>query len=490
MRCLQTIVVTIMLLGLAPAQALPFGKEKMKVIISMIGPQAVQFEKKLIRAFKLIYKIDVIVINVENIDDIEQVLDDNREETGLCMVPFGKSWSLVYQNKIMPLNTFLAKPDLDEFKKEYILTWLGEQNGRSFFMPHKYETRIMVYRKSKVDDAIAKWNIVADSMYPYRDTINTIMKAINGRGLPIDYNFEPDPNRWDYFDVFVAGALWARTPYDGAAKPRIAYRGKRYSGTSLGLIDRAFQCNADTSMVLHLRGDGVADAFDWEAAYAYSGILNKRMWEEGWAGRELWKAFGDNEIFMSFLTQIDCVFLHGTSDPAIKGFMQDPADIGFALMPEGCSTILDSKGFILRTGTRAITNGGWWWAIPAGWTAPDLSWKLFRYISNRDNQLDECTSFGMIPVREDVLKDKSILWQSGWISEMFRASYQQVQKNNNTIVPLNPHFDAIAGLYLDAWFDIVVGRNWSDDKGAPQLKYIVKLLNDNYTGKAQEILAK
>jgi ABC-type glycerol-3-phosphate transport system substrate-binding protein len=472
------------------AWAVPFTKDKITVLISMVGPQKEYFEKVLIQSFAMVYNIDVDVINAENIDNIEQQLDADKKNIGLFMVPFGKCWSLVNKNKVMPLNSFISKKDLESIPKEYILTWLGQQNGLTYFLPQKYETRIMTYCKSKVADAVDKWNMLPESGGSLRDSIGLKMKEINGFGLPTGYTLESDPNMWDYYDIFVIGMLWSKTAYNGECKPRIAHRSKRYSGTSLRLIDRAFQCQGDSAAIVRMNGDAVCDAFEWESAYAWAGILNKRMWDEGWNGQDLWKAFGSNDAFLSFMTQVDCFFLHGTDDPDMKGFLPDPSDMGVSLMPEGCSVSLDASGYMVRTGTKAITNGGWWWAIPAEWSAPDLSYKLFQYLTSRQNQLDECTRFGQIPVREDILKDKSILFGSGWMSLVFRTSYQQVQKNNNTIVPDQPRFDEIANLYLDAWYDIVVGRNWAADKGVPKRDYIIKILQEKYSRKAQEIILK
>ncbi|KKU78005.1 MAG: hypothetical protein UY04_C0048G0001, partial [Parcubacteria group bacterium GW2011_GWA2_47_7] len=48
------------------------------------------------------------------------------------------------------------------------------------------------------------------------------------------------------------------------------------------------------------------------------------------------------------------------------------------MQPGGDSGALDKNGYLLRIGTKAITNGGWWWAIPTDWAAPELSYKLFK----------------------------------------------------------------------------------------------------------------
>jgi hypothetical protein len=92
--------------------------------------------------------------------------------------------------------------------------------------------------------------------------------------------------------------------------------------------------------------------------------------------------------------------------------------------------------------------------------------------------------FGMIPVRHDILKNKSLLFDKGWISEMFRTSYKQIQINDNTVVSSSPNFEDVANLYLDAWYSIVVKGNWSLDKKIPKREYIEDVLKNEYSIKA------
>ena len=202
--------------------------------------------------------------------------------------------------------------EMKEFRSSYMLTSLGTYGGKQYLIPRKFETRIMVYCKSKVADAISRWPT-------YKDAINEDMKKINGYGLPPTYVLEEDPNKWDFFDVYVVGWIWAHTPYEGKTVPRIGHRGKRYSGTSLRIIDRVFQCGGDSTQVLTMNGEAVTDAFMWEAVYA-SSVYNKRMWEEAWSGTEIWKAFRDGDVFLAFMTQVDCFFIHGTGTDGLDGY--------------------------------------------------------------------------------------------------------------------------------------------------------------------------
>ncbi|MBD3322730.1 MAG: extracellular solute-binding protein, partial [Chitinivibrionales bacterium] len=385
------------------------------------------------------------------------------------------------QDMIMPLNSFLSPDQIKEFTESYLLTSLGKRGDSYYYVPRKFETRIMVYRKSRVADAIATWR-------DHKDSIQAALTAINGYGLPAAYHLEPDPGAWDYFDIFVCGWVWAHSSYGGRKVPRVAHRGKRYSGTSLRIVDRIFQCGGDSSSVLTISGDAVADAVHWETIYAAAGIYNKKMWEEQWSGVGVWEGFKSGEVFLAFMTQIDCFFIHGTGKDGLAGYLENPGDMGVAVMPAGCSAELDTKGMIAREGSKSITTGGWWWGIPAHAPDPALSYKLARHITSPENQIQGCSRFGMIPVQKSILSDMSMMFGGGWITGVYEVSFRQLMENKFTVVPSNPHFAEISTYYLDIWEDIVVNKNWSNDKTTPDLSYIRERLATVYSPRAAAIM--
>ena len=132
---------------------------------------------------------------------------------------------------------------MKQFKSTFLLTSMGEYNNKQYVIPRKFETRVMVYCKSKVADALLNWR-------QYYNQIDLEMKRYNGYGLPATYVLETDPNEWDYFDIFVVGWVWAHTAYNGKTTPRIAHRGKWYSGTSLRLVDRIYQLEGDSAQIV------------------------------------------------------------------------------------------------------------------------------------------------------------------------------------------------------------------------------------------------
>jgi ABC-type glycerol-3-phosphate transport system substrate-binding protein len=481
MKIFPRIVMAAAVVLIAAVDGVP--RSHMKVLVQMMKEQEQFFTNEVVPPFEKQEKIDIAVLHINNIDSLDSAIRSLPGQVGLIKIPFIKSRSLVQRGRLKDLNSFLTPQELDDVKKTYLLTSLGEVDGKQYLIPRKFETRIMVYSRSKVADAVAGWR-------GYQDSIATALKAINGYGLPNGYALEDDPNQWDYFDVFVAGWVWAHKVYDGRVSPRIANRGKRYSGTSLGVVDRIFQCGGDSTAVLAMRGDAVVDALTWEAAYAAGGIYNPKMWENGWSGADIWDAIARGDVFLSFMTQLDCFFIHGTGRDGLKGYMPDPDDMGVATMPAGCSLELDGTGDLVRKGRKSVTTGGWWWGIAFDAPNPRESYKLAMHITSTKMQIQECTRFGMIPVRKDILSDVSMMFGGGWITRVYETSFKQLMLNNNVVVPTNPHFDAISNCYLDAWYDIIVNRNWSADKKTPQRSYIQDVIGGTYAPRAAGILGR
>jgi len=413
-----------------------------KIIVKMLPAQEEYFKKEIIAEFNKQNRVKVEVVHYDNPLELENELAKYYAKTLLVKIPFDRANSLIQKDMLKSLNSIINSSQINEFKSTYLLTSMGMYDGKYYLIPRKFETRIMVYSKSKVADAILRWP-------SNKDAINEDLKKVNGYGLPATFVFEDDPNKWDFFDVYVAGWIWAHTPYEGKTYPRIAHRGKRYSGTALRIIDRVFECGGDSNQVINMKGDAVYDAFMWEAFYALS-VYNKKMWEEQWSGTEIWKGFRDGDVFLAFMTQIDCFFLHGTGQDGLDGYFPNPDDMGVALMPAGCSLFLDKNGNILRTGTKSVTTGGWWWGIPASTPDSVLSYKLARFVTNTSSQIKDCSRFGMIPVRKDILSDMRVMFGGGWITEVYETSFKQLMINKNTILPQSKYIDKISNIYLDA----------------------------------------
>jgi ABC-type glycerol-3-phosphate transport system substrate-binding protein len=453
-----------------------------EILIKMLKAQEDYFAREIIAGFDRENHAKTIVVPYENTGDLEAEMVKHAGKAAVVKIPFEKSKALIRKNLLKPLDSFLTDDEMKEFRSSYLLTSLGMYGDKQYLVPRKFETRVMVYCKSKVADAISRWRT-------YKDAVNADMKKINGFGLPATYVLEDDPNKWNFFDVYVVGWIWAHTPYDGKTVPRIGHRGKRYSGTSLRIIDRVFQCGGDSTQVLTMNGDAVSDAFMWEAVYA-SSVYNKKMWEEAWSGTEIWKGFKSGDVFLAFMTQVDCFFIHGTGTDGLEGYLNNPDDMGVATMPAGCSVQLDENGTVIRDGKKSVTTGGWWWGIPATTPDPRLSWTMVKYITGTKSQIQDCSRFGMIPVRKDILADMSMMFGGGWITDIYETSFRQLMQNKYAVLPGDAHLEEIGNVYLDAWYDIVVHKNWAASGDIPQWQYVRQLLATTYVPRVASILAR
>lgn len=436
----------------------------MQALIHMMSDQETYFKEEVAAAFEKKYPAELTILHYSNTDSLEEEMRSRTGQVSLVKVPFDKAAPLMRRGLFAELESFLPEEELAGFRNSYLLTSLGSVGGKHYLVPRKFETRIMVYCKSKVSDAVASWRT-------WRDTIDSVLSIYNGYGLPATYLLEEDPEEWDYFDVFVVGWLWANTLYSGKVQPRIAHRGKRYSGTSQRIFDRIYQLGGDTSAIMTMRGEAVVDAVYWEALYTSAGIYNNDMWSEGWSGADVWKGFASEDVFLSFMTQLDCFFLHGTGQDNLDGYFSRPDDMGVATMPKACSVDLDAEG-TPRWGSKAITTGGWWWGIPSD--APDkmLAFQLASFITSTTAQIQECSRFGMIPVRKDILGDMSVMFGGGWISRIYEVSFKQLVHNGYTILPGSGNFSEVNRVYLDLIENVVGKRNWAATGTLPDREFI------------------
>jgi len=454
-----------------------------RILIHMMPDQAAYFENTLLRPYERETSCNVRVETYQSTDSIEEALAAEQGLISVVKIPFDKATPLLRRGRVACLDTILTPGELERFKNDYLMTSAGALGGRPCLVPRKFETRIMVYCKSKVADAVQRW-------HEHRKAADSALVRLNGYGLPVTYELEDDPELWDYFDVYMAGWVWAHTMYDGTVGPRVGLRGRRYSGTTQRLYDRIYQLGGDTASITGMEGDAVVDALYWEALYTALGIYNDKMWTERWSGSDVWKAFGTGDVFLSFMTQLDCFFIHGTGSDNLMGYLGNPDDMGVATMPVACSIDMDATGMPLRSGSKGISTGGWWWGIPADAPDPKQAFKLISYITGTTAQVQECSRFGMIPVRKDILGDMGVMFGGGWISGVYDVSFRQLMANGYTVLPAHRFFDEINSLYLDLIDEVLVGRKWADGGEIPDREYIASVIKNRYQPKLRQLVQR
>lgn len=450
-----------------------FKTDEITLYIRMMEMQDKWFRENIIKPFEKKYGVKVNVRTFEKEIDLQNILelDKDKKTIGLVKTPHTQLIPLVKKGLMMDLEQAVGdryKEDIKEYTEAAIK--MATIDGKVYYIPRKLETNTLLYLKSKVKDAVENWK-------KFESQINDMFKKYNGVGLPDGYTLEADPNEWDWYDLAVVGYYWANTEYNGKKEPRIAHRGKKYGGTIVELLTKIYQAGGTPEDALAMNTEPVKDMFEWEVFFKENGLYNPGMWEEGWSGGGIWKAMAAGKVYLAFMHQIDAFFIHGGSNPNMTGYLVDPDDMGVAIMPKGVSLEL-KDGKPVREGKHASQLAGWWWGIPKSTPDPELSYELARWITNAENHKAEVQTFGMMPIRKDIVNNLKGTFKETWMQEVFDVANRQI-KAGVYPVPQVTEWPEVGQLYLDAWYDIVVNRNNKD---------IQKTLDEKYAPKAKEIL--
>jgi ABC-type glycerol-3-phosphate transport system substrate-binding protein len=437
----------------------------------MMPAQQRFFEEEFVAKFNQEHHCKISVATFTDQWDIERFLklDQGKKtpEIGLVKTPFEVTRELVYKGFMQPLTSVVdsARVMMDLAEYHPLGSGLGYVDGTPYYIPRKLETRVLFYRKSMVADAVAKFD-------KHKKRINEELRKQNGFGLPKNYTLKSDPAQWNLYDLYVVGSIWANEEYNGIKMPRIAHRGARYEGTALDLVDRALQLGATNKDILTL-GDKTAEALLWENVFIRNGIYNQGMWQDPWRGANLYNGIKDGKVFLSFLQQIDCFNVHGwPDDPGMPSYLPDMNDMGLSQIPQAVSFELTPQGEPVFEGTRSISTGGWWWGIPKTSPNAKLAYEFARYVTSKASQAAECSKFGMIPIRKDVLLNLPDVFSQGWVGDIFKTSVDQVTVNALTTVPLVKGYPQVAQNLIDAWYGLCVeyDKKKSGDMTLPVMK--------------------
>ncbi len=453
-------------------------KTEMTVLIRMMDIQDLWFREKM-REFEKQNDVKLNVVTFDKVEDVKKMIElelkSGEKRIGLVKTAYEMVYPLAKEDYLIPLkeivNSFQLEKDLSEYLP--LALDIGTIDGEVFYIPRKLETYLMFYLKSRLDDVFNNWE-------KNRPEIDKMLKKVNGYGLPKGYVLEKDPNLWDFYDLVVLSHFWANHPYQGLKLPRMAHRGKKYAGTANELFTKIFQLGGDQDDIIDMLTRPVVDMFWWEAFFIKNDLYNPGMWEQSWSGGGIWKAISEGQVFLAFMHQIDLFFIHGGSDPTMTGYLKDPEDLGIAIVPMGVSLEINSSGEPERKGGHRSNLYGWCWGIPKTSPDPGLSYKLARFITNKVNQIEECSRFGMFPVRVDVLEEISEIFSEDWKKEIFEVSQHQFETGTKPS-PSHVSLPLLGKNYLDAWYEIAVEKKLTEKE---EIKSILK----EYAQKNKEVL--
>lgn len=255
---------------------------------------------------------------------------------------------------------------------------------------------------------------------------------------------------------------WANTEYSGLKTGRIAHRTKKYEGTTSEIFTKVLQAGGKPEDMLKGDTPAVLDTFVWEALQKELNIYNKQMFNEDWTGGSIWKAMSEGQVFLAFMHQIDAFFVHGGTHPTMQGYLANPDDMGLAIMPAGASLELKADGTPARVGGHFSNASGWWWGIPQ--TSPDakLSYELARFITSHENHLAESKTFGMMPIRKDVLEKADTAFADAWMKDVFKVAKAQYDAGA-FYKPVLAAWPQVSNEWLETYHDVIGSGKYLKD---------------------------
>jgi ABC-type glycerol-3-phosphate transport system substrate-binding protein len=160
------------------------------------------------------------------------------------------------------------------------------------------------------------------------------------------------------------------------------------------------------------------------------------MWvEDGWSGSDIYEGIKNDCVFLTWMHQLDFLFILGSKGLGIEGCLSGKEDLGIAIMPQGVSFELDKDGLPKRIGSREAHTFGWFWGIPKSAPEPQLAYDLAMFITSYKPQLQETKNFFLIPIRKDVddVLKKEI--KTSWKNIVYTGSREQLRRNDENYLP-------------------------------------------------------
>jgi hypothetical protein len=349
--------------------------------------------------------------------------------------------------------------------------------GQAFFLPRYVETPVILYLKSQVAEAVQYWEV-------RKDEINRILAKYNGKGLPRNYILEKDPGQWDQFDVFVAGYYWSQKEVQGQKRGRMALGAIGSPDAPQSLMDKSYQAGATQDGILRMNDDPIVDMFQWQSVLAKEGVLNPNLLKARWTEPDVRQGFQSGDLFFAEATQMEAFLIHGNGTPESPGFLANPEDMGVALMPNGNSVMINPQGDALRTGHRSVGTRGWWWGVTRASRNKNLAYQLAHHLSSTGIQIEECSAFGMVPVRQDLLGELGLMFGGGWTSDLFQTASRQLVENRFTVAPLVEEYPEIARNYADAFQELCLPGT----RQRTRFEDIQKILEERYVPRQKQLL--
>ena len=401
--------------------------KELVVLTNLVPAQQRYLQNEVLSKFEKLYKCKVRLVNYDDDDELEAILNDENKssEITLASIPLELTQSLAAANKITPMTDIVASHVLlfDVASYHYKFSDIGRIKGIYYYLPHRIEVPVLFYLKSKARDAIKKFD-------DYEVEINSVLKTMNGFGLPKNYVLEENSNEWDLYDIFVLGYIWKKenNPKDENGYV-LAREMNNYSNLNM-LCYNALALGATWDNIVNMSGDEVEEVFLWEMVMGNHKIFNSLSYGKNVSNADVYKAFGNGDAFMAYFSQKDCFnILEGTDESSMIPYIFDASDVGITLVPMIVPFSLNKSGKLLSAPQRISAMRGYYWGIPKNAEDKELAYLLMQYLNNRVINTKESVRFGAIPVREDVLMNMQNIYDERWLGEGYTAALGQIMRS-------------------------------------------------------------
>jgi tRNA A-37 threonylcarbamoyl transferase component Bud32 len=429
--------------------------KQLRVLMRMMTVQEDWIKKEAFAPFAAEESFEIPISRYRSVQDVE---DELRADPSISLVKVNHAMlrPLVEADLLLPLDTFLKDrgrgAELDQLRAAFdpqavdMATVADHVALRWYGIPRKVENSVLVYRRSRVLEAAARWG-------EYREDLEGRLMALLGHGLPHGYVLEPDPAEWDRWDVFVAAYFWARADGEG----RTMNRSYDYIGTYNHLYDELSSLSSESVPALAVTKPMI-DLFEWESLSRELGLYREQMFakEEVVTGRVLEDAMAAGDIYLTKMHSLGIKLIWDAAAESVKN------DLRFAILPIGVSAQLDGEGRPARTGSRRATVGGWFWAIPKRAPLPEEGYRLALHLTGRGVAEREVAAFLIQSGRIDVRAPDGPL--AAMALPVLAAQMELDAGHRLPIPPTRKQLDANIGGLVGAWKKIVVERNYLEEQ--------------------------
>jgi ABC-type glycerol-3-phosphate transport system substrate-binding protein len=422
------------------------------VIAQMTPTQADWYQRNVLDEFGALHNVD---IKLRRVEDEAQILPAVKDALGkgndviLFTMPTNqraRAEELGLVGSFASVSTDIAK---DFAGIDAALMTQLQVNGRQQYLPFASILQVVVYRESKVRDAVQSWEQL-------RPEIDGVLRAWNGHGLPAGYELETMPSRWDSYDQFVLAYYWAHCRYGKEApRPRVAHRtGSEIDGEA-EISAGIFRFGATAETIDRPDTPAALDYYLWESLYRDRGLYVPGMLtDKPFNDDDVLAALADGSVYLSYVDQMEAYALHGGSHRDAAALSRTPEDLGFAKIPIGMSLTLDAKGERMKAAESFSYREDWVFALPRGGRDAKLAYELVKYTVTPEVHAREVEALGILPLQKDVIAQSASLFRLSWMTDVLSAGRTQLRRSQ--VMP--PSITQGTGSVYSQLWDLIVRR--------------------------------